>query len=135
MGNLDAKVSKEQEEKFKKRFQKDQEKITKDDLRRLINKFDEIYDKIISTKKFNGLTEAVKLMYEMVKDYYFGNYKDIPWSSIAAVAAALIYILNPFDVIPDFIPEIGYLDDIFIVTLALKHASKDIEQYRRWKNK
>lgn len=43
---------------------------------------------------------------------------------------AVCYVLLPFDVIPDFVPVIGYLDDIVVVTaiviLALKMIPKEV---------
>ena len=39
------------------------------------------------------------------------NYKKIPFGTIAAVVASLLYFVSPIDVIPDFIPVIGYIDD------------------------
>lgn len=46
------------------------------------------------------------------------------------VAAAIAYVVSPFGIIPDFIPIIGEIDDLFIVTLALQrliaHTPKDV---------
>ncbi|RLE31609.1 MAG: hypothetical protein DRJ61_11175 [Acidobacteria bacterium] len=59
------------------------------------------------------------LLISLVKDYWSGDYREIPYSSIAAVVFALIYVLSPIDLIPDFIPVLGLMDDAAVVALCL----------------
>lgn len=47
----------------------------------------------------------------MLKDFATRKYTEIPMGTILAIVGTLVYILNPFDLIPDFIPAFGYLDD------------------------
>ncbi|MCS0494224.1 YkvA family protein [Ancylobacter sp. MQZ15Z-1] len=42
-----------------------------------------------------------------------------PWYAKAAAAAVAAYALSPIDLIPDFIPVLGYLDDLIIVPLGI----------------
>ncbi len=39
----------------------------------------------------------------------------------ALVGGAILYIVSPIDLIPDFIPFFGEVDDLFILVLALQH--------------
>ena len=43
----------------------------------------------------------------------------VPWYAKAAAAAVAAYALSPIDLIPDFIPVLGYLDDVIIVPLGI----------------
>lgn len=43
----------------------------------------------------------------------------VPWYAKAMAAATAAYALSPIDLIPDFIPVIGYLDDLIIVPTAI----------------
>ena len=69
----------------------------------------------------------------MLKDFFQGKYKEVPVGTIAAIISTLLYILSPIDLIPDWIPVVGWLDDIFILKKCISFAKKDIEKYRRWK--
>lgn len=72
-------------------------------------------------------------MVDMLSDYKKGVYKTVPWSSIAATTGAVVYFITPIDVIFDFIPVAGYLDDAFVIKLALDMARSDIQRYADWK--
>jgi len=72
----------------------------------------------------------VTLLLAMVKDYYTGAYRDIPFKSVAAIAFTLLYVLNPLDLIPDFLPGIGQLDDAAVLALCLKMIRDDLEKYQ-----
>lgn len=60
----------------------------------------------------------------------------VPWYAKAAAGIVAAYALSPIDLIPDFIPVLGYLDDIIIVPLGILLAVKLIpaplmEEFRR----
>lgn len=65
----------------------------------------------------------------MVSDYVHGNYKEIPLASIVTCVAAIIYVVSPLDLIPDFIPIAGQIDDAAVVGLALKAIKNDLDSY------
>jgi uncharacterized membrane protein YkvA (DUF1232 family) len=48
----------------------------------------------------------------------------VPWHAKAAAAAVTAYALSPIDLIPDFVPVLGYLDDLLIVPLGILLAVK-----------
>lgn len=60
---------------------------------------------------------------ELRKDAYIlylaGKDKRVPWYAKALAAAVIAYLLSPIDLIPDFIPVIGYLDDLIIVPAGI----------------
>ncbi len=93
----------------------------------------EIEDKIANAGALRKYTELGKLMFGMLKDYRSGVYSNIPWFTIASIVFALLYVLNPLDLVPDFIPGLGYIDDFAILTITLRFIETDLHKYLDWK--
>jgi len=86
-----------------------------------------------------GIPESLRSIWKDIRDLYYMICDTVkgkcntPFRTISAVAFTLVYLTNPFDVMPDVIPLIGYIDDAFVVTLCLKFIETDLEKYRKWK--
>lgn len=50
----------------------------------------------------------------------------VPRRAKLAVAVAAVWVLSPIDLIPEFLPVIGPLDDVIVVVLALRYAARQI---------
>jgi uncharacterized membrane protein YkvA (DUF1232 family) len=61
---------------------------------------------------------------DVVALYLAGRDPRVPWYAKAAAAAVAAYALSPIDLIPDFVPILGYLDDAVIVPLGIMLAVK-----------
>ncbi len=83
--------------------------------------------------KFKNLSflEDMKLLFEMINDK---NYSLSP-TVYATIAGALAYVVLPSDIIPDFLPGIGFIDDAFVISFVVKQLKKEIEKYKKFKNK
>lgn len=82
--------------------------------------------------KLKQFFEQAKIMLSMVKDYWNGSYREVPYWAISAVALALLYVLNPADVLPDMLIGVGYLDDATVVAFCVKLVQREIERYQEW---
>jgi len=71
-------------------------------------------------------------MVRVVRDYQRAEYRDIPAAKLLVIIAAIVYFVSPFDVIPDWIPVLGHIDDAFVVTLALKSVRGDLDTFMAW---
>src|SRR4051812_21141241 len=80
------------------------EKMTEADLAALLSRQASAEKKVAKLKgALPSLVNNVKISFSMVRDYVRGDYRKLPWWSIASVGAALAYFLAPIDLIPDFI--------------------------------
>lgn len=108
-------------------------KVGEDDVKETLGKEDEIkklFTRVKALAKyFNDLCE----IFELLRDRIAGTYTETPWRTIAALTGALIYVVSPIDLILDFIPGIGFLDDAIVIGLAIKLAQPDLAKYRAWK--
>ena len=109
------------------------EKVGEEDVKETLGKEDEIKKLFKRVKVLAKYCNDLCEIFELLRDRVAGVYKETPWKTIAALTGALIYVLSPIDLILDFIPFIGFLDDAVVIGLAIKLAQPDLEKYRAWK--
>lgn len=94
---------------------------------------DEVFLKIgESSELFYKMQDNVIAMTRMLNAWVKGDYRNISAKSMISVVAALIYFVNPLDLIPDFIPLAGQLDDVFVLGYLIKMLNKEIERFMAW---
>lgn len=102
-------------------------------------KAEELFDK--ATKKaekqkknsfLSQVWEHLTAFFRLFKAYITGEYTDIPWGSIVSITFAIIYFVLPFDLIPDFIPVIGYADDALVIALVALKVKVDLDKFIEW---
>ena len=109
------------------------DKVGTADVNNVLGKEDEIKKLFKRVKVLARYLNDLCEIFELLRDRVTGRYKEIPWRTIAALTGALIYALSPIDLLLDFIPGIGFLDDAIVIGLAVKLAQPDLDKYREWK--
>ena len=71
-------------------------------------------------------------MLRLVRAYYRGEYRDVPMTTLVIIVAAIIYVVNPFDMIPDWVPALGLLDDAFVLALAVRRTRNTLDDFMLW---
>jgi len=84
-------------------------------------------------KKVNPVN-AVPRSYRMLRSILRREYKVLPVATILALLIGIAYIVLPADILPDFIPFLGYVDDASILALCLALTQRDIIAYETWKS-
>ena len=124
-------------ENVKKKINKDYMKseisnIEDGDLDMVMKNKDAI-DKKLRGSGMKKYAELGKLMMGMLQDYRKGEYTSPPWFTIAAIGLTLLYVFNPMDMLPDFLPGVGYVDDFALFTVAIRFIESDLHAYLDWK--
>lgn len=60
------------------------------------------------------------------------QYHNVPWRSILYATAALVYFVNPIDLIPDALIGIGFVDDLAVLSAVVRALRKDLTAFRAW---
>lgn len=79
-----------------------------------------------------SMVTDVAVLFRMIHSFISGNYRNISKKALLKIAFALAYVFIFTDFIPDFIPFIGWLDDVTVLAWALHSMKNEIEAYRRW---
>ena len=108
-------------------------KYSEDDMHKVFDNEETIMNKM-NDKNLKNFIEDVKIFFSMLKDFFTKKYTEVPVGTIMAIAGSLLYVLSPIDIIPDFIPVVGYLDDAGIVALCMNFVKTDLEKYKKFKD-
>lgn len=97
--------------------------------------FNKVFGKAAGTVlgKYSKLFKAFPdfpTMEHMAFDFINGNYRAYNKKNIVLIVAGLLYLLNPMDIVPDFILTFGLIDDAIVLRYVAKKIKKEIESYR-----
>lgn len=81
------------------------------------------------------LIRNLRLLLPLVRDYWKGTYRDVTGKSIIIFIALVLYLIIPFDLIPDYIPGLGQIDDAAVLAFCLFGLEKDLLKYQDWKGR
>ncbi|MFB6355306.1 MAG: YkvA family protein [bacterium] len=109
------------------------ESIEEDDVEKVIDGFEERiaeYRESKGPRKVRRALDRAQLFFEMLKSWWDDEFS-LPWKTVTAVTAALLYLINPMDMIPDFITFGGLLDDATMIYIAYQWVESDLLHYVR----
>ena len=104
------------------------------DRERLAALFKEAAAKTASIPKepFKDTWPYLQAMLRLIRAYYRGEYRHLPQSELLSIIAAISYLVDPFDLIPDEIPFLGYLDDATVVAFAVDRTRETLNDFMTW---
>lgn len=83
-------------------------------------------------KVFQRIGKDLESLIRLARAWAGGKYKDINIGSLLIVVGAIVYLLDPFDVLPDFLPLIGFTDDATVIGLAISRVRKELDKFEDW---
>lgn len=87
---------------------------------------------IPSVSGARGRIGNVELFFDMIRDYRKKTYKLISLSTILTLAGSLVYVFLPYDVMPDSMGIVGFLDDLVVIAFALRTGYEELCAYKLW---
>jgi len=68
----------------------------------------------------------------MARETVARRYHRVPKGSIIAGLAALVYLVNPLDLLPDLLPALGLVDDAVVITWVVRQVRRDLDAFLAW---
>jgi uncharacterized membrane protein YkvA (DUF1232 family) len=96
---------------------------------------DKLSDENSKDNKFKQLFAVALTLVRMVRSYITGDYREISASTIISGLAVLLYVLSPIDLVPDFIPVVGFLDDLSLISWFVGKFHVELVRYRDWESR
>ena len=103
-----------------------------ENIRDVASKAADIKKKFLNQKSLKQWADLGQVLLSLVGDYISGKYREIPYWVLSAVSLALLYVLNPLDLIPDVFLGVGYLDDVTVLAFCIKLVEKELEKYKQF---
>ncbi|PRY12010.1 uncharacterized membrane protein YkvA (DUF1232 family) [Pontibacter ummariensis] len=96
------------------------------------------YKKLVNTEStasgFDQVKDYMQTFIRLVKAYMNGDYRNVATKSLVIGVAVLLYFVSPLDIIPDFLPALGILDDISLMAWFMDTFQKEIVKFRQWES-
>ncbi|MFQ5596682.1 MAG: YkvA family protein [Nitrospiria bacterium] len=84
-------------------------------------------------KSFLGkIWDDLQALFRLVRAWHKGEYTEVPMKTIMLAISAVVYFVNPFDLVPDFLPGVGFIDDAAVIGFVLRSIKEDIDRFLAW---
>lgn len=79
-----------------------------------------------------GVRADLAAFLRLLKAWALRQYQRIPWTALLLVAGAVVYFVMPIDLIPDVLAGIGFVDDVAVVSAAVRSVQDELDRFREW---
>ena len=108
-------------------------KMRRDDIADVLEKEGKAKTMVEKAGFLSQYWDDIKTSFALIRDWFNGSYDKVPARMIVSLAGALIYLVSPLDLIPDWVPMAGLVDDAAMLAFVFQLSKVDLNAYRRWK--
>ena len=108
-------------------------KMTRDDIADVLGKEGKAKTIVEKAGFLSQYWDDIKTSFALIRDWFNGSYDKVPARMIVSLAGALIYLVSPLDLIPDWVPMAGLVDDAAMLAFVFQLSKVDLNAYRKWK--
>jgi uncharacterized membrane protein YkvA (DUF1232 family) len=103
----------------------------------LLTLFSEAAKKAAAVPKepFKEYWPYLQTMLRLVRAHHRGEYDQIPENALLWILAALNYLIDPFDLIPDATPILGFVDDATVVEFVTDKTRQTLDNFMTWETR
>ena len=116
----------------KEEVNKRAEGISREDIGETIGKEKTVERKTKDNRFLQQYWEDIKTSFALLKDWCMGNYTKIPFRMVTSIAGAMLYLVSPLDVVPDWVSFGGLLDDALVLAAIFALSRRDLDEYLNW---
>jgi uncharacterized membrane protein YkvA (DUF1232 family) len=80
------------------------------------------------------LREQLALLRQLCVAWWKGEYRAVSVQAMVSIVAALLYFLSPLDALPDWIPGLGFIDDVAVLSWVFRKWSAELAAFRTWRD-
>jgi uncharacterized membrane protein YkvA (DUF1232 family) len=86
----------------------------------------------VSKKPFDANWPYLQAMLRLARAYCRNEYRAVSQDALLSIIATLNYLVDPFDLIPDEVPYLGFIDDATVVSFAVQNSQDDLDDFMTW---
>lgn len=92
-----------------------------------------VADKGERNARFARVRDDLNLLLGLCAAWWRGEYRAVGRQALLSVVAALLYFLAPLDMVPDWLPGAGLLDDLAVLAWVMRTWAAELDAYRAWR--
>ena len=86
----------------------------------------------VPREPFKECWPYLQTMLRLVRAHHLGQYGQIPNDALLWIVAALNYLIDPFDLIPDKTPFLGFVDDAAVIEFVVDRTRQTLDEFMMW---
>lgn len=92
-------------------------------------------NKFLNTPALSKIRDSLCLLWRYLEAVTNKRYTEYSVWALTKIVAVLIYVVNPFDLIPDVIFWVGWLDDILALGYVISLTTEELEKFQTWEKR